>query len=422
MFRQISLLTMIMPAMAFAGDSDYFHGDATAYTLGQVSAGNCNFMYDPGVGHNYAALNSEQWDSTRNCGRCAEVSCNDSRCSKKSSTIVYIVDKCPECAKGSLDLSPTVFKQLTGSDSSRYTIQWKFVTCPVTGNINYCAKNGSSSSWLAVQPANHANGVVSMKIVNQEATMVDSCYYFLLKGGANVNISAVDIEITSVAGETITETLSLASDNCTVGTANFKTSTTQSTSQTPPAIPPTPISASVPTTPVATAPAVKTDTPITTMSSYTSTNGDSSQTEVTNPFGSLKTNSSSDSGAKYKSGSVIAASESGSEVKILQSSEVGVEKISSVQQEDESESSKQPAASDVEHVTTKANSKSLKTSTVVVAFIVLAVVCGIAFAIVVFGVKKKKLNDKRIDRDMAMMRSFDTFSSPVRFDETIAKV
>ncbi|KAG1705411.1 hypothetical protein DVH05_004340 [Phytophthora capsici] len=152
MFRQLSVLATVIPVMTLAGGDSYFTGDATSYTLGQVSAGNCNFMYDPGVGDNYAALSSEQWDSTLNCGRCAEVSCADSRCSDTTSTqIVYFVDRCPECKEGDLDLSPTVFKTLTGSDPSRYSIKWKFVDCPVSGNIQYCTKSGSSSSWLALK-------------------------------------------------------------------------------------------------------------------------------------------------------------------------------------------------------------------------------------------------------------------------------
>ncbi|KAG1705412.1 hypothetical protein DVH05_004341 [Phytophthora capsici] len=55
--------------------------------------------------------------------------------------------------------------------------------------------------------------------------MVDSCYYFLLNGGSNVDISAVDIQLTSISGETITETLSLTADECTEGTSNFGGST-----------------------------------------------------------------------------------------------------------------------------------------------------------------------------------------------------
>jgi len=461
MFRQISLLSAMaaLPAVVLAGGDTYYTGDGTSYTLGQVSAGNCNFMYDPGVGDNYAALNSEQWDSTLNCGRCAEVSCDDSRCSDTSSTVtVYIVDKCPECSEGDLDLSPTVFKELTGSDPSRYTIKWKFVDCPVSGNIEYCTKSGSSSSWLAVQPANFANGVASVKIANQDVTMVDSCYYFLLNGGSGVDMSAVDIELTSISGETITDTLSLTADVCTAGSSNFGSSTTQSstsqtsqssTSQTtsaPATTTPTPTTAAPTTTPTPTtssptattaAPAATTATPTATTStptSYTFTSSSASQSqsqqqqsEVSSYFNSLSSNSSSASG--YKAGKVVAADESSSGVSILQSSEAGVEKTSSVQQDEDTSATQQDSdstsqtAGSSEQATTKSEDTSSGTSPVLIALVVLGAVGGIALAAVAYVVKKKKLDDKRIDRDEAMMRSFDTFSSPVRIDDTtIAKI
>ncbi|EGZ14549.1 hypothetical protein PHYSODRAFT_509048 [Phytophthora sojae] len=378
-FRQIALLSAALPAMALAGGDTYFAGEGTSYTLGQVSAGNCNFMYDPGVGDYYAALNSEQWDSTLNCGRCAEVSCADSRCSDTSSTVtVFIVDKCPECSQGDLDLSPTVFKQLTGSDPSRYSIRWKFVDCPVSGNVQYCTKSGSSSSWLAVQPANFANGVASMKIANQDVTMVDSCYYFLLNGGSNVDMSAVDIELTSISGETITETLSLTADKCTDGTAS------QSQTQ-------------------------------------------QQQSDVSTYFNSLTTNSTSGSDNDYNAGKVTAATESSSDVSILQSSEADFGKTSSTkqsdsdstQQQDDSDSAAQKTGSDdTKQANTKSEATSAGTSPVIVTLLVLAVVGCIALAAVAYVTKKKKLNDKRMERDAAMIRSFDTLCSPVHINET----
>ncbi|EEY53894.1 uncharacterized protein PITG_07537 [Phytophthora infestans T30-4] len=357
---------VVLPAMAFAGGDTYFTGDATSYTLGEVSAGNCNFMFDPGVDDNYAALNSEQWDSTLNCGRCAEVSCDDDRCSDKtSSQIVYIVDRCPECKQGDLDLSPAVFEAITGSDPSRYRIKWKFVDCPVSGNIEYCTKSGSSSSWLAIQPANFANGVASIKIADQDVTMVDSCYYFLLNGGSNVDMSAVSVELTSVSGETITETLSLTADECTEGTSNFGA--------------------------------------------------------INKYFNTLKSSNSS-SGVGYQAGKVTAADDSGSDVSILQSSEAGVDKTPSTQQTTDTDDPSQAAGSDTKRVTTKTEEKSSGTSPVLVALVVLAAVGGIALVAVAYSVKKKKLDDKRIDRDENLVRSFDTFSSPLRINETIAKI
>ncbi|CAH0478942.1 unnamed protein product [Peronospora belbahrii] len=477
MFRQVLLLTVMMPVMAFAGGDEYFTGDGTSYTLGNVSAGNCNFMYDPGVGENYAALNDEQWESTRNCGRCAEVSCDDSRCSDTTSTvIVYIVDRCPECVKGDLDLSPTVFKQLTGRTPDRYRMKWKFAECPVTGNIEYCTKTGSSSSWLAVQPANFASGVASMKIGNQDVTMVDSCYYFLLNAGMNINMAAVDIEITSVSGEVITETLPLSADNCTCGTSNFGSSGGYSSSfqitstiesapapallSPVPALPSDTMVTSTVTTPPATLPATPPKSvtepsytigtpavmappatlPLETPTSstafappYTPTDASSlqyqyqsqtqlqGQSEVTDSFTSLKTGLQS-SGGKYEAGNVIAPNELGRDMNILQSNETGVETAHNVQQQDESDCTKKPGKLDIEHANTRSSSSDRGTSPVVVALIVLAVVGGITLAGVAYVVQKKKLTEKQIDQDVAMMRSFDNFSSPVRFDETIAKI
>ncbi|ETL37849.1 hypothetical protein L916_10509, partial [Phytophthora nicotianae] len=121
---------------AFANADEYFTGDGTAYTLGDTSSGNCNMMSALNFATtDYAALNNEQWSGLQNCGRCAEVSCADKRCADQTkSVVVQILDRCPECKHGDLDLSPSVFKTLTGSHPSRYTIKWKFVDCPVAGN------------------------------------------------------------------------------------------------------------------------------------------------------------------------------------------------------------------------------------------------------------------------------------------------
>ncbi|KAI9982591.1 hypothetical protein PInf_008563 [Phytophthora infestans] len=405
--------------MAFAGGDTYFTGDATSYTLGEVSAGNCNFMFDPGVDDNYAALNSEQWDSTLNCGRCAEVSCDDDRCSDKtSSQIVYIVDRCPECKQGDLDLSPAVFEAITGSDPSRYRIKWKFVDCPVSGNIEYCTKSGSSSSWLAIQPANFANGVDSIKIADQDVTMVDSCYYFLLNGGSNVDMSAVSVELTSVSGETITETLSLTADECTEGTSNFGASTTQQSSTQQSS---TQQGSTSQTSPLTTAPTATAATPSAPSSTTSADSSPTQQNEVNKYFNTLKSRNST-SGVGYQAGKVTEADDSGSDVSILQSSEAGVDKTPSTQQTTDTDDPSQTAGSDTKRVTTKTEEKSSGTSPVLVALVVLAAVGGIALVAVAYSVKKKKLDDKRIDRDESLVRSFDTFSSPLRINETIAKI
>ncbi|GMF31708.1 unnamed protein product [Phytophthora lilii] len=257
-------------ALAVTNADEYFTGDGTAYTLGQTSAGNCNMMSALNFATtDYAALNDKQWDGLQNCGRCAEVSCADSRCADQSKSItVQILDRCPECKYGDLDLSPTVFTSLTGSTPSRYTIKWKFVDCPVSGNVNYCLKGGSNNYWTAVQPTNFATGVKSLQINGQDTTMLGSAYYYLLDGASQTqtDLTSVKISMTDVNGNSIEDTVSLTADSCTEGANQFpsggSSQTSQTSQQSTPTYPsPTPTTAAPTTAPPTQAPTTQAPTP-----------------------------------------------------------------------------------------------------------------------------------------------------------------
>ncbi|ETM32339.1 hypothetical protein L914_20239, partial [Phytophthora nicotianae] len=188
--------------------------------------GNCNFMNWPEAAvTKYAALNAEQWEETMNCGRCAEVSCTDASCSGQSE-IVYIMDQCPGCAYGDLDLSPDVFESITGQSYTKLSIEWKFVDCPISNNVQYCLKTGSSEFWVAVQPANCVSGVQSLSINGQETSVIDSAYYFLIDGSGEsvADLNSISISIKGVNGEVLEETLSLSADECTEGSKQFSSS------------------------------------------------------------------------------------------------------------------------------------------------------------------------------------------------------
>lgn len=258
----------LLPALIQA--DEYFTGDGTAYTLGQLSAGNCNMMMSGFslASTNYAAINSEQWDELANCGRCAEVSCADDKCADQStSVVVQILDQCPECKYGDLDLSPTVFETITGSSPARYAIKWKFVDCPIAGNVNVCLKSGSNAYWTAVQPANVRTGVASLSINGAATTMLGSAYYYLLDGQSTsqTDLSSVTVSITDVYGQTIEETVSLSDGECTEGSSQFPASSGSSTStyskQQPTATTPTPTTAAPTSAPATTSPAPATTSP-----------------------------------------------------------------------------------------------------------------------------------------------------------------
>ncbi|KAG7397254.1 hypothetical protein PHYBOEH_001066 [Phytophthora boehmeriae] len=214
--------------------AEYFEGDGTSYTLGDVSSGNCNFMSAISTAStNYAALNNDQWDNLANCGRCAEVSCIDDQCTDQTTTaVVQILDRCPECSSGDLDLSPTVFKNITGSDPSRLSIRWRFVDCPSPGTIEVCLKSGSNGYYVAVQPTNTLVGVETVTINGESTTMVDSAYYYLITSTSDVDLTAVTVSVTSIEGEVIEGTYSLTAGECTDTKKQFTISSSSSTTTT----------------------------------------------------------------------------------------------------------------------------------------------------------------------------------------------
>jgi expansin len=70
-----------------------------------------------------AAINGAQY-SKANCGRCAAVT------GPRGSVVVKILDKCPGCSSGDLDLSQTAFAKIAKMSEGRVKITWHFVTCP----------------------------------------------------------------------------------------------------------------------------------------------------------------------------------------------------------------------------------------------------------------------------------------------------
>lgn len=92
-----------------------FSGQATYYEVGLGACGQTN-----SDSQLVAALNSDQYSSS-NCGRSATVTGPSG-----NSVTVTIVDECPGCGYGSLDLSPTAFSDLAPESEGRIDISWCF--------------------------------------------------------------------------------------------------------------------------------------------------------------------------------------------------------------------------------------------------------------------------------------------------------
>lgn len=137
--------------------SSWAPGNATytTYTLPNPATacgytGTNNNITNIAVGANYAAIpgmSSSNFDTSSRCGACVQI----------GNAIITIVDECPydngqnvPCNNnktGHLDLSQTGASagNVTGNPATQGQNQWKFVPCPINGNVMVRLKNGNNN-------------------------------------------------------------------------------------------------------------------------------------------------------------------------------------------------------------------------------------------------------------------------------------
>lgn len=191
-------------------------GQATYYDYNDN--GHCSFTntYDA---QDFAALNSSDYGSATWCGACAKVTGP-----KGTVDQVIIVDECPSCAAGDLDLKPATFDKIADHSAGRVQITWNFVPCNVTGPIQYHYKDGSSEGWTSVLVINSRLPVSKMEYSTDGGStwkpMTRQTYnYFEVASGFG---GPAMIRLTSSTGATLTESLPSPTSNTTItGTKNF---------------------------------------------------------------------------------------------------------------------------------------------------------------------------------------------------------
>ncbi|KAI1200307.1 RlpA-like double-psi beta-barrel-protein domain-containing protein-containing protein [Nemania serpens] len=96
-----------------ARSSQAFTGDITYYQPGLGACGETSADSDAVV-----AMSPSQYDGS--CGKTITIT-------KGGKTArARVVDKCPACASGSIDVSSTVFQSLADLSVGRTTVHWKF--------------------------------------------------------------------------------------------------------------------------------------------------------------------------------------------------------------------------------------------------------------------------------------------------------
>lgn len=173
-------------------------GIATYYAA--TGAGACS--YDPSPNDlMVTAMNAEQYAGSGACGTCIDVR------GPKGSARVRVVDLCPECKSGHLDLSKEAFAKVADVSAGRVNITWTPVRCDVTSPVRYRLKDGSSQWWTAIQVLDHALPIAKMELVGGNASPIprESYNYFVRTSG--VGAAPYRVRITASTGAVLEDVL-----------------------------------------------------------------------------------------------------------------------------------------------------------------------------------------------------------------------
>jgi expansin (peptidoglycan-binding protein) len=81
----------------------------------------------------------------------------------KGSVTVRIVDLCPGCDPGDIDLSQAAFSRIADLSDGRVAVSWQLGSPKVTGPIAYHFKAGSNPWWTAVQVRNPRHPIAKLE-------------------------------------------------------------------------------------------------------------------------------------------------------------------------------------------------------------------------------------------------------------------
>jgi expansin (peptidoglycan-binding protein) len=195
------------PAATHSGEGTYYDADGS---------GNCSFPATPDdlmVG----AMNAVDYAGSAPCGACVRITGPD------GSVDVRIVDQCPECPQGDIDLSPEAFAQIAAIEQGRVPIEWTYIPCPVDGPIVYHFKDGSNPWWTAVQIRNHRHAIASVEVREGESWVdVPRLDYNYFVDDSGMGEGPLSFRVTDVLGNVIEDSgIPLLDDADAPGTMQF---------------------------------------------------------------------------------------------------------------------------------------------------------------------------------------------------------
>jgi expansin (peptidoglycan-binding protein) len=187
-----------LPLIARSKLNPLHQGIATYYDA--TGAGACSF--DPSPNDlMVTALNAEEYNNAAYCGAFVEVY------GPSGTVTVRIVDLCPECKAGHLDLSYEAFAKIANPVLGRVSISWRIVSPAINGPIAYHFKEGSNQWWMAVQIRNHRNPITKFEYWNgnQWVTVPRVSYNFFVQTNPGMGVGPYTFRVTDMYSNTLTD-------------------------------------------------------------------------------------------------------------------------------------------------------------------------------------------------------------------------
>ncbi|MFV2084354.1 expansin EXLX1 family cellulose-binding protein [Micromonospora sp. LOL_021] len=130
-------------------------GKATFYDA-QGQGGNCSFDSAP-ADRMYVALGPAEYADAAACGGYLDVT------GPRGTVRVVVMDQCPECAAGHLDLSREAFARIADPVRGIVDVSYRAVVDPPTGPLAVRVKEGASQWWFAVRVTDHGNPLATVE-------------------------------------------------------------------------------------------------------------------------------------------------------------------------------------------------------------------------------------------------------------------
>ena len=124
----------------------------------QPGTGNCSYPGLP-AGQLYVALSPGEYAGGAACGSYLQVSGPD------GSVTAEVVDQCPPCGAGHIDLSEQAFARIAPLSAGLVGVSYHTIADPpLPGPLSVLVKTGSSAYYLALLPMNTGNALASVQV------------------------------------------------------------------------------------------------------------------------------------------------------------------------------------------------------------------------------------------------------------------